>query len=152
MLKVLLLLCQCSKFFPENSFRARLLLFAFLQVMIYNGQLDIIIAVPLTEAWLQTVQWKGLPDYKNASRMVWKINPSDIEVAGWVRQVGNFYQVSSQKIGMFSKQHSQSECAFNDLNCNHRNACSVLLTLDCLITCRKYASPSLLNPCTAVPR
>ena len=63
--------------------------------MIYNGQLDIIIAVPLTEAWLQTVQWKGLPDYKNASRFVWKINPSDTEVAGWVRQVQDFYQVSS---------------------------------------------------------
>ena len=105
-------------------------MFTFLQVMIYNGQLDIIIAVPLTEAWLQTVQWKGLPDYKNANRMVWKINPSDIEVAGWVRQVGNFYQVSSQKIRMFGKHHSQSECAFNGQNCNHSNTCSVLLTLD----------------------
>ena len=61
--------------------------------MIYNGQLDIIIAVPLTEVWLQTVQWKGLVDYKNAQRLIWKINPSDSEVAGWVRQVDNFFQV-----------------------------------------------------------
>ena len=73
----------------------------FLQVMIYNGQLDIIIAVPLTEAWLQTVQWKGLPEYKNASRFVWKINPSDTEVAGWVRQVQNFYQVSAETLTRF---------------------------------------------------
>ncbi|KAL8558529.1 hypothetical protein ACOMHN_038853 [Nucella lapillus] len=63
------------------------------EVLIYNGQLDIIVAVPLTEAWLQTVQWKGLPAYKTVDRAVWKINPTDTEVAGWVRQVNNFYQV-----------------------------------------------------------
>nr|KAG5694229.1 hypothetical protein BaRGS_035333 [Batillaria attramentaria] len=63
------------------------------KVMIYNGQLDIIIAVPLTEAWLQTVQWSGLDRYKKAERQVWKLSPSDTEVAGYVRQVDNFYQV-----------------------------------------------------------
>ncbi|KAK7110316.1 probable serine carboxypeptidase CPVL [Littorina saxatilis] len=69
------------------------------KVMIYNGQLDIIIAVPLTEAWLQTVQWTGLPDYLKAERQIWKINPSDTEVAGWVRQVQNFYQVIVRDAG-----------------------------------------------------
>ncbi|XP_046585302.1 probable serine carboxypeptidase CPVL isoform X4 [Haliotis rubra] len=62
-------------------------------VLIYNGQLDIIIAVPLTEAWLQTVPWKGLEEYKKAPKLIWKVNPNDTEVAGYVRQVGNFYQV-----------------------------------------------------------
>ncbi|KAK7099541.1 probable serine carboxypeptidase CPVL [Littorina saxatilis] len=69
------------------------------KVMIYNGQLDIIIAVPLTEAWLQTVRWSGLVDYKNAERRVWKVTPSDTEVAGWVRQVKNFYQVIVRSAG-----------------------------------------------------
>ncbi|XP_076472382.1 putative serine carboxypeptidase CPVL [Babylonia areolata] len=69
------------------------------KVMIYNGQLDIIIAVPLTEAWLQTVQWKGLPAYKLAERHIWKVNSSDTEVAGWVRQVDNFYQVIVRDAG-----------------------------------------------------
>ncbi|KAL8558528.1 hypothetical protein ACOMHN_038852 [Nucella lapillus] len=69
------------------------------KVMIYNGQLDIIIAVPLTEAWLQTVPWTGLEEYKKSDRGVWKINPSDSEVAGWVRQVGNFYQVIVRSAG-----------------------------------------------------
>ncbi|XP_067648755.1 probable serine carboxypeptidase CPVL isoform X3 [Haliotis asinina] len=63
------------------------------KVLIYNGQLDIIIAVPLTEAWLQTVPWKGLEEYKKAPKLIWKVNPNDTEVAGYVRQVGNFYQV-----------------------------------------------------------
>ncbi|XP_071108886.1 probable serine carboxypeptidase CPVL isoform X2 [Haliotis cracherodii] len=63
------------------------------RVLIYNGQLDIIIAVPLTEAWLQTVQWKGLEKYKKAPKLIWKVNPNDTDVAGYVRQVGNFYQV-----------------------------------------------------------
>ena len=66
----------------------------FIQVLIYNGQLDIIIAVPLTEAWLQTVQWSGLEQYKNATKLIWKINPHDNEVAGYVRQVKDFYQVN----------------------------------------------------------
>ena len=63
------------------------------QVMMYTGQLDIIVAIPLTEAFLMTVPWSGLDDYKIAKRMVWRINPEDREVAGYVRQVGKFYQV-----------------------------------------------------------
>lgn len=63
------------------------------KVMMYTGQLDIIVAIPLTEAFLMTVPWTGLDRYKTADRMVWKINSSDKEVAGYVRQVDNFYQV-----------------------------------------------------------
>lgn len=63
--------------------------------MLYNGQLDIIVANPLTEALLQTVDWRGLQAYKAAQRTVWKVNADDDEVAGYVRQVDNFYQVCS---------------------------------------------------------
>lgn len=77
-----------------------------LQVMIYNGQLDIIIAVPLTEAWLQTVEWSGLPRYKTADRLIWKVNPSDSEVAGYVRQVDNFYQVCLQLVQCHTNLHT----------------------------------------------
>ena len=59
----------------------------------YTGQLDIIVAIPLTEAFLMTVPWSGLDQYKRASRLVWKIKDTDKEVAGYVRQVKNFYQV-----------------------------------------------------------
>ena len=60
----------------------------------YTGQLDIIVAIPLTETFLMTVPWDGLAQYKAAERIIWKINPTDKEVAGYVRQVKNFYQVS----------------------------------------------------------
>lgn len=63
------------------------------QVLIYNGQLDIIVAAPLTERSLMAMNWKGSQDYKKAERKVWKVLKSDPEVAGYVRQVDSFYQV-----------------------------------------------------------
>uniref|UniRef100_A0A6J0SQL2 Probable serine carboxypeptidase CPVL n=1 Tax=Pogona vitticeps TaxID=103695 RepID=A0A6J0SQL2_9SAUR len=63
------------------------------RVLLYNGQLDIIVATPLTERFLPTVPWSRVDEYKNARRVVWKINAKDLEVAGYVRQAGDFYQV-----------------------------------------------------------
>ncbi|XP_017281911.1 probable serine carboxypeptidase CPVL [Kryptolebias marmoratus] len=63
------------------------------RVMLYSGQLDVIVAAPLTERFLPTVNWTGAADYKMAPRFHWKVQPSDTEVAGYVRQVGEFYQV-----------------------------------------------------------
>ncbi|XP_066094840.1 probable serine carboxypeptidase CPVL [Saccopteryx bilineata] len=63
------------------------------KVLIYNGQLDITVAASLTERSLMAMDWKGFQDYKTAERKVWKIFRSDKEVAGYVRQVGDFYQV-----------------------------------------------------------
>lgn len=70
--------------------------------MMYTGQLDIIVAIPLTEAFLLTVPWNGQDEYKKADRMVWKIHPDDREVAGYVRQVGTFYQVRGSLTGLES--------------------------------------------------
>ncbi|XP_054847402.1 probable serine carboxypeptidase CPVL [Eublepharis macularius] len=63
------------------------------RVLLYNGQLDIIVAAPLTERFLPTVPWAKVDEYKNAERVVWKIHPADPDVAGYVRQAGEFYQV-----------------------------------------------------------
>ncbi|KAM5204673.1 putative serine carboxypeptidase CPVL isoform 2-T3 [Hipposideros larvatus] len=63
------------------------------KVLIYNGQLDIIVAAALMERSLMAMNWKGSWDYKKTERKVWKIFKSDNEVAGYVRQVGDFYQV-----------------------------------------------------------
>lgn len=59
----------------------------------YNGQLDIIVAAPLTERSLMSMNWKGSQRYKKAKKKVWKIFKSDDEVAGYVRQVDDFHQV-----------------------------------------------------------
>ncbi|XP_064410934.1 probable serine carboxypeptidase CPVL isoform X2 [Latimeria chalumnae] len=63
------------------------------RVMLYSGQLDVIVAAPLTERFLPTVPWSKVEEYKQADRTYWKIRSSDTEVAGYVRQVGEFYQV-----------------------------------------------------------
>ena len=53
----------------------------------------------MTEAFLLTVPWSGAQKYKQADRLIWKVNPSDTEVAGYVRQVGGFYQVIVRTAG-----------------------------------------------------
>ncbi|KAM6450181.1 putative serine carboxypeptidase CPVL isoform 1-T2 [Liasis olivaceus] len=63
------------------------------RVLLYSGQLDIIVAAPLTERFLPTVPWAKMKEYKNAERIVWRIYDKDPEVAGYVRQVDEFYQV-----------------------------------------------------------
>ncbi|XP_047455250.1 probable serine carboxypeptidase CPVL [Mugil cephalus] len=63
------------------------------RVLMYNGHLDVVVAVPLTEKLITTVNWTGAAEYKKAPRFYWKIQPTDTEVAGYVRQVKEFYQV-----------------------------------------------------------
>ena len=89
---------------------------AVVQVLLYSGQLDVIVAAPLTEAMLQTVQWKYLSEYQRSKRIVWKVCKDDVEVAGYVRRVHDFYQVRiSLTLPMFSylflrslRSHSRS--------------------------------------------
>nr|XP_003935214.2 probable serine carboxypeptidase CPVL [Saimiri boliviensis boliviensis] len=63
------------------------------KVLIYNGQLDIVVPAALIERSLMGMDWKGSQEYKEAERKVWKIFKSDNEVAGYIRQVGDFHQV-----------------------------------------------------------
>ena len=59
--------------------------------MIYNGQLDVIIAYPATENFIAKLKWKGAEEYHSAPRLVWKV---DGDVAGYVREVRNLRQVN----------------------------------------------------------
>ena len=43
------------------------------RVMIYNGQLDIIIAYPLTRNFVESLQWKDAEKYRTADRKIWKV-------------------------------------------------------------------------------
>lgn len=60
--------------------------------MLFNGQFDIIVGAPLTERFLQVLEWSGKSKYLEAEKKVWKIGT---EVAGYIRMVDNFYQVST---------------------------------------------------------
>uniref|UniRef100_A0A8C8TYD3 Carboxypeptidase n=1 Tax=Peromyscus maniculatus bairdii TaxID=230844 RepID=A0A8C8TYD3_PERMB len=63
------------------------------KVLLYNGQLDIIVAAALTERSLLAMDWNGAQQYKKAEKVVWKIFKSDNDVAGYVRSVDKFHQV-----------------------------------------------------------
>ncbi|XP_065176054.1 probable serine carboxypeptidase CPVL [Sycon ciliatum] len=63
------------------------------KVMVYNGQLDIIVGVPLTERMCSLMDWPGKTEFISAKREVWRLSKSDPEVAGYVRTVRNLQQV-----------------------------------------------------------
>jgi len=63
------------------------------KVMIYSGQLDVIIGVALTESFLWVLEWVNAAEYRAADRSIWRINPNDSEVAGYVREASNLVQV-----------------------------------------------------------
>lgn len=62
-------------------------------IVIYSGQLDIIIGAALTESFLQVLPWNGLHAYKTTERIVWTDSSQEDPVSGFVRSVGNFSQV-----------------------------------------------------------
>lgn len=65
-------------------------------VVIYSGQLDIIVAYPLTLNYLQNLNFTGAAEYKSAKRYVWKV---DNEVAGYVKQAGRLVEIMVRNAG-----------------------------------------------------
>jgi len=57
------------------------------KVLLYNGQLDIIVAPVCTENFLSKLNWEGKNAYLKAPKQVWKINRNDEEPAGYVKSV-----------------------------------------------------------------
>lgn len=66
------------------------------KVLFYNGQLDIIVAYPLTRNFLKKLNFSSTEEYQNASRLVWRVDDS---VAGYVKQAGNLTEVLVRDAG-----------------------------------------------------
>ncbi|CAH1980104.1 unnamed protein product [Acanthoscelides obtectus] len=66
------------------------------RILIYNGQLDIIVAYPLTENYLQNLKFSGSDQYKNAKRFPWYVGQ---DLAGYVKQCGNLTEVLVRNAG-----------------------------------------------------
>lgn len=60
------------------------------RVLIYNGQLDIIVAYPLTLNYLQNLNFSAADEYKTAQRYQWYVGE---DLAGYVKQAGNLTEV-----------------------------------------------------------
>lgn len=69
------------------------------RVLMYSGQLDIIVAAPLTENFLRNVKWSGQMEYLETPKRVWRVDSTDKEVAGYIRQVNNFTQAVIRNAG-----------------------------------------------------
>lgn len=65
-------------------------------VLVYNGQLDIIVAYPLTINYLRNLQFSGADEYKKAARHIWTV---DGDIAGYVKQAGNLTEVLVRNAG-----------------------------------------------------
>lgn len=65
-------------------------------VLIYNGQLDIIVAYPLTVNYLNNLKFSAADEYKTAKRYVWRV---DGEVAGFAKHAGNLTEVLVRNAG-----------------------------------------------------
>ncbi|XP_026313438.1 venom serine carboxypeptidase [Hyposmocoma kahamanoa] len=65
-------------------------------VVIYNGQLDIIVAYPLTVNYLRNLNFTGSQDYKTAKRFIWKV---DGDVAGYVKEAGKLVEILVRNAG-----------------------------------------------------
>ncbi|KAL9896230.1 venom serine carboxypeptidase [Glossina fuscipes fuscipes] len=66
-------------------------------VCIYNGQLDIIVAYPLTRNYLQHLKYKDANLYKIATREVWRME--DGEIAGYAKHAGNLIEIMVRNAG-----------------------------------------------------
>jgi len=64
------------------------------KVLIYSGNLDIIVGAPLTDAFMTKLDFNGSAAFHSAARVPYKVGgKNDEEVAGYVKHVGNLTQV-----------------------------------------------------------
>ncbi|XP_072762771.1 venom serine carboxypeptidase-like [Anoplolepis gracilipes] len=66
------------------------------RVLIYNGQLDIVVAYPFTENYIQKMQWSGADKYQKTPRKFWKVGN---ELAGYTKHVDNLTEVLVRNAG-----------------------------------------------------
>ncbi|XP_046426243.1 venom serine carboxypeptidase [Neodiprion fabricii] len=66
------------------------------RVLLYNGQLDIIVAYPTTENYLKNLNWPGAEVYKKAVRKQWWVGK---ELAGYSKTAGSLTEVLVRNAG-----------------------------------------------------
>uniref|UniRef100_A0A7R9Y7M8 Carboxypeptidase n=1 Tax=Prasinoderma coloniale TaxID=156133 RepID=A0A7R9Y7M8_9VIRI len=68
-------------------------------VLLYSGQLDIIIGAALTEAFLSSIPWGGADSFANATRVVWYSPSNATNVTGYVQAAEGFSRVAIKNAG-----------------------------------------------------
>ena len=67
------------------------------RVLVYNGQLDVILGSPLCLNVLRQLKWNGLSQWNDASKQIWKIPGG--QVGGYVKASGALTHVAVRKAG-----------------------------------------------------
>ncbi|KAG5880357.1 hypothetical protein JTB14_025776 [Gonioctena quinquepunctata] len=67
-----------------------------IRVLLYNGQLDIIVAYPLTVNYLQNLKFDGSDEYKTAERYKWYVGD---DLAGYVKRAGKLTELLVRNAG-----------------------------------------------------
>lgn len=67
--------------------------------ILWSGQLDIIIPPLFTENFLNQLDWKYSDTFATADRLVWRLEDEKEKVAGYVKQVNNFWYVVVKRAG-----------------------------------------------------
>ena len=68
----------------------------------------------------QVLEWTGAQAFKSAPRAVWRVAPTDKDVAGYVRQVGNFTQVIVRDAGHIVRWLCRVYVLWGVLHSRHR--------------------------------
>ncbi|XP_059611633.1 venom serine carboxypeptidase-like [Phlebotomus argentipes] len=71
-------------------------LLSYYPIVFYSGQLDIIVAYPLTVNYLQQLDFKDHDQYLAAERRIWRV---DGEIAGYVKEAGNLIEILVRDAG-----------------------------------------------------
>ncbi|KAJ2940208.1 hypothetical protein O0L34_g11775 [Tuta absoluta] len=66
------------------------------RILFYNGQLDIIVAYPLTENFLRSLHFSSAEEYHVAKRKIWRVGH---DVAGYVKKAGNLTDILVRNAG-----------------------------------------------------
>ncbi|KAH9507790.1 hypothetical protein Btru_052864 [Bulinus truncatus] len=67
------------------------------KVLIFTGQMDMVVSVPMVEVFLKDLNWSGKEEYSEGDKMTWTDDHGD--VAGYVTQVSNFTRVILRNAG-----------------------------------------------------
>lgn len=67
-----------------------------MKVLLFNGQLDIIVAYPLTESFVHSLGWQNKADFAESPRVQWKIGSV---TAGYVQEYKNLAVVMVRNAG-----------------------------------------------------
>ncbi|CAH1107291.1 unnamed protein product [Psylliodes chrysocephalus] len=87
------------------------------RILIYNGQIDIMVAYPMTIDYLQNLDFVSAAEYKKADRRIWTYGG---DVAGYIKSAGNLTEVLVRNAGHMVPT-DQPEWALDLINKFRRN-------------------------------